>query len=264
MRRIGMRSKSSKPNVSSRPEWATRISDLRSQLDLSQTSFGQKLQSSAMAVSRWERGVQEPPSHSYIEIGNLAGDSRCWYFWGRAGLRSEDVLRVMPGVQRRLRENAPGFEIVIAGSGKRKIKEKQQVVAVPLLQVVAGSHGGQGDDISVLHDAPVDSLIAAPKDWCPNPASTSCLRVRGESMAPTIGDDYIVAVDSAQIDRSKLDGKIVIAWNKDRGLTVSRFKRFDHVELLQPDNPMYETITLNKQNSWKVVAKVLWWIGKAP
>src|SRR6202167_1754243 len=131
MRRIGMRSKSSKPNVSSRPEWATRISDLRSQLALSQTSFGQKLQSSAMAVSRWERGVQEPPSHSYIEIGNLAGDARCWYFWGRAGLRSEDVLRVMPGIQRRLRrENAPDFEIVLAGSGKKKLKEKQQIVAI--------------------------------------------------------------------------------------------------------------------------------------
>jgi SOS-response transcriptional repressor LexA len=260
-----MPSKLSKSKPPSRPEWATKISDLRSQLRLSQTSFGQKLQSSAMAVSRWERGVQEPPSHNYIEIGNLAGDPRCWYFWGRAGLRSEDIMRVMPGMQKRLRQqNAPDFEIVVAGSGNRKAAQKLQVVAVPLLDVVAGAHGGKGDDISVLNDAPVNSLIAAPKDWCPNPSSTSCLRVRGESMAPTIGDSYIVAVDSSQIDRSKLDGKIVIAWNKDKGLTVSRFRRYDHTELLQPDNPQYETVTLNKQNSWKVVAKVLWWIGRAP
>jgi len=27
-------------------------------------------------------------------------------------------------------------------------------------------------------------MIAAPKNWCPNPASTSCLRVRGHSMSP--------------------------------------------------------------------------------
>ena len=38
-----------------------------------------------------------PPSHSYIEIGNLAGDPLCWYFWERAGLRSDDLMRVMPG-----------------------------------------------------------------------------------------------------------------------------------------------------------------------
>src|SRR6202041_2984143 len=112
-RRTAMPSKPSKPRTAGRPEWATRISELRKELKLSQTSFGQKLQSSAMAVSRWERGVQEPPSHNYIEIGNLAGDPGCWYFWGRAGLRSEDVMRVMPGMQRRLRRShTHDFEIV--------------------------------------------------------------------------------------------------------------------------------------------------------
>jgi SOS-response transcriptional repressor LexA len=256
---------SSDSNAPPRPEWARRISDLRRQLQLSQISFGHKLQSSAMAVSRWERGVQEPPSHNYIEIGNLAGDPRSWYFWGRAGLRCEDIMRVMPRAQRQFRgQNAPDFDVVLAASGKKMGAQKLQVVAVPLLDAVAGSDGAEGDDISVFQNAPVASVIAAPEDWCPNPASTSCLRVRGQSMAPTIGDAYIVAADSSQIDRSKLDTKIVIAWHKDKGLTVSRFRRYDHTELLQPDNPQYETIALNKRNHWKVVARVLWWIGKAP
>ena len=154
---------------------------------LNQTSFGHKLDSSAMAVSRWERGAQEPPSHSYIEIGNLAGDPRCWYFWGRAGLRSEDVMRVMPDMQRRLRRaHTHDFEIASAGSGNKKLTEKLQLVAVPLLKIVAASLGERGDDIPFLHDAPVESMIAAPKDWCPHPSSTSCLRVRGDSMTPTI------------------------------------------------------------------------------
>lgn len=84
-------------------------------------------------------------------------------------------------------------------------------------------------------------------------------------MAPTIADGYIVAVDSSQTDRNKLDGKIVIAWKKDKGLTVSRFRRYDHTETLQPENPRYESVTLgNKNSKWKVVARVLWWIGKAP
>jgi SOS-response transcriptional repressor LexA len=261
-----MSKRSPELKINIRPEWATRIQELRDQLELNQTAFGHKLGSSAMAVSRWERGAQEPPSHSYIEIGNLAGDPRCWYFWGRAGLRSEDVMRVMPGMQRRLRRaHTHDFEIASAGSGKKKLAEKVQLVAVPLLKIVAASIGERGDDIPFLHDAAVDSMIAAPGDWCPRPTSTSCLRVRGHSMAPTICDGYIVAVDSSQTDRAKLDGKIVIAWKKDKGLTVSRFKRYDDTETLQPENPRYESITLGHRNDrWKVVAKVIWWIGKAP
>jgi SOS-response transcriptional repressor LexA len=254
-----------KSRLPAKPEWAGKILELRQQLGLNQTAFGHKLQSSAMAVSRWERGAQEPPSHSYIEIGNVAGDPRCWYFWGRAGLRSEDVMRVMPGMRRRLRLARHDFEIVNAGSGSKKLGEKLQLVAIPLLRTVAASHGEKGDDIPFLHDAPVESMIAAPRDWCPHPSSTSCLRVRGESMSPTIGNGYIVAVDSSQTDRSTLDGKIVIAWKKDKGLTVSRFRRYDHTETLQPENPLYESITLgHKNDKWKIVAKVLWWIGRAP
>ena len=256
---------SNKRNLPIKPQWVIKILELRKQLQLNQTAFGHRLESSAMAVSRWERGVQEPPSHSYIEIGNLAGDPLCWYFWGRAGLRTEDVMRVMPGMQKRLRQShTHDLEIITAGSGNQKLTEKVQLVAVPLLKIVAATFGRKGDDVPYLQDAPVESMIAAPKDWCPRPSSTTCLRVQGRSMAPTICDGYIVAVDSSQTDRSKLDGKIVIAWNQKRGLTVSRFRRYDHTETLQPENPQYESITLGKKDDkWQVVATALWWIGKA-
>src|ERR1700694_3877911 len=82
--------------------WATTIFKMRQRLNLSQTAFGQRLYSSAMAVSRWERGTQEPTAESYIGLGNLAGDPLCWFFWGRAGLSNEDLMRVMPMLKARL------------------------------------------------------------------------------------------------------------------------------------------------------------------
>jgi transcriptional regulator with XRE-family HTH domain len=57
-----------KTKPSTRPDWASMISRLRQGLGLSQTAFGHEVHSSAMGVSRWERGAQEPPSHSYIEL----------------------------------------------------------------------------------------------------------------------------------------------------------------------------------------------------
>jgi SOS-response transcriptional repressor LexA len=83
-------------------------------------------------------------------------------------------------------------------------------------------------------------------------------------MDPLIHDGYILAVDTSQNDRSKLDGKIVIAWHKDVGLTVSRYRRYDHTEVLHAENQEYGSITLDRKNKWKVLARVLWWIGRAP
>jgi SOS-response transcriptional repressor LexA len=240
------------------------ISRLRKRLGLSQTSFGHEVHSSAMGVSRWERGAQEPPSHSYIELGNLAGDPDCWFFWGRAGLRSEDLMRVLPKLRGRFPQpNLHNFQLVHAGTTSLKA-EKTKLVAIPLLKIVAATNGEKGDNMPILHEAPVESMIAAPREWCPNPGSTYSLRVRGNSMNPLIYDDYILVVDSSQVDRAQLDGKIIIAWHKDVGLTVSRFRRYDHTEVLHPENREYGSITLDRKNNWKIIAKVLWWIGRAP
>ncbi len=76
-----------------RPEWAARIEKLRNKLGLSQTEFAKKLDVSAMAVSRWERGINEPPARSYIALGKLAGQDGCWFYWERAGLSKTDVRK---------------------------------------------------------------------------------------------------------------------------------------------------------------------------
>jgi hypothetical protein len=47
-------------------------------------------------------------------------------------------------------------------------------------------------------------------------------------MTPLIGDGYILAVDSSQTDPFELNGKIVIAWQKDMELMVSRLQHYDH------------------------------------
>src|SRR5260370_28477523 len=94
--------KTPKKSKSPSPEWARRIRELRQGLGLNQPELGLRVHYSAMAISRWERGEQEPPDRAYIELGNLAGNPKCWYFWGCAGLNSETLLRVMPETRERL------------------------------------------------------------------------------------------------------------------------------------------------------------------
>jgi SOS-response transcriptional repressor LexA len=248
------------------PAWAERIEKLRKHLNLSQAGLGQQLQYSAMTISRWERGLQEPIANCYIKLGDLAGNPECWYFWECAGLKSSDVIRALP-VDKRIfpKSSFPDFDIVVAGSGgKIRSKKKSQLVAIPLLAVHAGTHGHDGDNTLDLNKAPVEDMIAAPASWCPNPASTSCLRVRGQSMSPLIHDGDILAVDYSDTSHVELDGKIVVSWHKDRGLCVSRFKRYRSVEVLEAENRDYESVTLSSDRDWRIVGKILWWTRLAP
>ncbi len=218
------------------PEWAEEIEKLRRRLGHSQSRLGQQLQYSAMAISRWERGLQEPPADCYIKLGELAGNPNCWYFWERAGLKSSDVIRALPDNKRLFPKSAfPDFDIVVAGSGgKSRSKKKSQL------------------------------MIAAPAAWCPNPSSTSCLRVKGMSMSPLIHDGDILAVDYSQTSHSELDGKIVVAWHKDRGLSVSRFRRYRNEEVLEAENREYEPVSIGSDRNWRIVGRILWWTRLAP
>jgi transcriptional regulator with XRE-family HTH domain len=78
-----------------RPDWAIRTEKLRERLHLNQTELARLLGVSAMAISRWERGINEPPAAAYIRLGKLAGNPDCWFFWERAGLNKSDVKRAL-------------------------------------------------------------------------------------------------------------------------------------------------------------------------
>ena len=248
------------------PEWADKIEQLRRRLKLSQSRLGQQLQYSAMAISRWERGLQEPPADCHIKLGDLAGNPNCWYFWERAGLNSSNVMRALPMDKKLFPKSFfPDFDIVVAGSGgKSRSKKKSQLVAIPLLTVHAGALGERGDDILDLDKAPVENMIAAPAAWCPNPSTTSCLRVKGMSMSPLIHDGDILAVDYSQTSHSDLDGKIVVVWHKDKGLSVSRFRRYRNEEILEAENRDYEPVSIGSDRSWRIVGRILWWTRLAP
>lgn len=247
------------------PLWAEKIGQLRATLQLSQAEFGARLRYSAMAVSRWERGALEPTSEVYIQLGNLAGDSDCWFFWERAGLSKSSVASRLASDRSRQPSPAPvPVEIVSAGARKRNPGKNAELFAIPVLDVHASGPNEDGDRVADISRNHAQQLIAATSDWCPHPLDTTCLRVQGNSMDPLITNGDIVAVDSSQISVSELNGKIVIASHKKRGLSIARFRKYRDVELLLPENREYEPIQIGKDRSWKIVGKVLWWLRRAP
>ena len=244
-------------------EWSLEILAFRQTLKLTQGELGKRLKTSAMAVSRWERGEVEPPAEAYIRLGNIADDPLCWFFWERAGLTTADVMRVLPAASRRLRQGRiASVQVVHAGSvGSLK---PANFVAIPILPVRAATPGADGDEVSDLDQLKPEAIWAAPVEWCPNPASTISLRIVGNSMSPLILDGYIIAVDTSNISRDDLIGQIVVARNaNDKRLLVSRLIRFDHTDALVSDQREHESVLLTDGSSWRIIGRVLWWTGKA-
>jgi transcriptional regulator with XRE-family HTH domain len=244
------------------PEWSRKVIDFRQGLKFTQGELGKRLKTSAMAVSRWERGETEPTAESYIRLGNLAGDPLCWFFWARAGLSTADVMRVLPTADRRLRQGRIA-SVNLVHAGAPSFLNPEDFVAVPLLPVRAGTPGAEGDEVADLDQLKPEAMWAAPASWCPHPRATISLRVTGNSMSPLILDGYIVAVDTSPASRDDLVGKIVVAWNpKEKALVLSRLTRFDHTEALVSDQRGHQPILLANGSNWRIVGRVLWWAGK--
>src|SRR5256885_5256154 len=239
------------------PEWAKRIREIRTRLRIPQGELARLLDCSAMTVSRWENGQLEPTAHYYVELGKLAGKTDCWFYWERAGLQSSDVVRVLPERERKQLPAPvePQMEFAEAGSGGR-LEEvpKSKLVPIPILMAVAGTHGGGGDKRANLNRIPAREVMGAPTEWCPNPGYTSLLRVKGRSMEPLIHDGDIAAVDSSQTDRTRLDGKIVIVSSEEKGLCVSRLRRYPKFDVLESENREYKSVVLGKSSGWRIVA----------
>jgi transcriptional regulator with XRE-family HTH domain len=251
-------------SASSTREWPRKILAFRKARKLTQGALAKQLNTSAMNVSRWERGDAEPAADAYIRLGHLAGDPLCWFFWGRAGLSTADVMRVLPAARRRLRlgTNA-SIQIVHAGAKTAVRLKPTDFVAIPVLPVRAATPGEDAEEIADLDQLKPEAIWTAPADWCPNPASTISLRVKGNSMSPLILDGYLIAVDKSEVSHDEMLGQIVVAWNsEDKRLLVSRLIRFDHTDALISDQRENQTVLLGAKSKWRIVSRVLWWTGK--
>lgn len=250
----------SKPKL---PEWAVQITDLRERIKINQAELARRMECSAMTVSRWERGLLQPSAEHFIQLGNLGNKKEAWYFWEKAGIQASKMAQALAGTasHRRWRD-IPALEAVSAGA-KELLPDKGNVVPIPLLKAVAGTHGVPGDRRS-LRTISATQLVGAPAPWCPNPSYTSLLQVRGRSMEPLIRNGDIVAIDSFQTDRRELYGKVVVATNDEKGLCVSRLLRYENLDVLEGENRQHEAVVLNKASGWRIVGRVLWWISAAP
>lgn len=251
-----------------KPEWSNKIRALRAYKGWSGAELGARLGVSAMAVSRWERGENAPPAEALIRLGTLAGDPDCWYFWEQAGLSKSEIARVVPDLEQRLFSRAqPNIEVVAArGSVKEndktvRLKKRPEVVALPLLKDSAAAGSPR-----LIEEANVEDVLLVPARFCPHPIETTCIRISGDSMSPLLEDGYVVAVDTAEVEAQRLYNEMVAARDPEGGVTIKWLRKVGPDLLLVPQHTStrYQPIILTRTSGWKIVGRVVWWLGFPP
>jgi|SRR5580698_3649065 transcriptional regulator with XRE-family HTH domain len=128
-------------SLASVPQWSRDIKSFRSSLKLSQAALGRRLNCSAMAVSRWERGEQPPSAAFYLAIAKIAGPFFGWTFWNLAGINEDDLPR-MPSPKARTKKKQQNLsnaitilEIEVARSAERAVRRDALFPDLPTLEL---------------------------------------------------------------------------------------------------------------------------------
>ena len=214
-----------------------------------------------MTISRWERGLLQPSAEHFIQLGNLGNRNEAWFFWEMGGIQPAKVVDALDGSRSKKSIELPKQNGNTGRASTVQIDSQSKLTAIPVLKAVVGTHGVPGDRRSSLRGVASSSTLGIPASWCPNPSYTSLLRVKGHSMEPLIRQGDLVAVDSFQTERADLYGQLIVAGTDPTGLCVSRLRRYDSVDLLEAEDRKYDSVVLSRQNRWRIVGKVLWWIS---
>ena len=109
----------------------------------------------------------------------------------------------------------------------RALESLDHYAPVPLLKDAAAA----GSPRAIV-EGDIEGYALVHYAWCPNPANFSCLRVRGDSMAPILHNGAIVALDHTLRDPLALNQKMVAARYED-GVTIKWLER-------QPDGRLLD------------------------
>lgn len=256
-------------------DFGTRLRQLRLAKGVSMKELSDLVDMDPSAVSNYESGRRRPDFDTLVVFANYLDVSTDYLlartddphgtdelpkkvyrlrkslgkskeeFAAMVNLTPDEVTAVEEG---RLDEDKRWYvwiSLIIGGLYERGLaKPKGELKTVPILGKVCAGNG-----------SPAKEKILG-YDYDPTGESDFILVVEGNSMSPLISDGEKVFV---KWQSTANNNDLIVAYiNGDDGV-VRRYKRYDDVVILKPENPEYEDTVLNlKDNpSWGIIGVVL-------
>lgn len=196
-----------------------RLRAARKELGLNQTELAEAVGITQSSVAAYEAGSRRPPLPVLLAMELRLRISHEWVLEGTG----ERIAG--PGVAR---------PVIITDPGQlgplHQLEGEEAYYAVPYLRDPAAAGAGliMAEDVAgycVIH-----------RRVAPHPERLRCVRISGDSMAPTLTDGSIVAVDVTPVPLRNLQGRIVCSRTADGGVVIKRIRVRNHFALLYSDN----------------------------
>jgi len=237
-----------------------KIATLRKHLGMSRAAFGQRLGVSQMAVYRWETEADVPASKKLFEIARLAPDDQRWFFLQSAGVDKAEVSEWFSSGG----EPSNFVTWPQPHQGEEKLPKRMgDLVEVKVLKDPAAA--GQP---RFIDETEIASFILVPnsKELAPHPSALVAVRVEGDSMSPFLNDGYIAVIDTADNSRKALYNDMVAVRDPEGAVTIKWLRRNgpDEILVAHHTSVRHQPMVITGNDDWKVIGKVVWWIGKPP
>jgi len=196
-----------------------RLRAVRAELRLSQSELAEAIGITQSSIAAYEADSRRPPLPVLLALEHELRINHEWLLTGKGdplvGARpARPVIVTSPEELRSL----------------RRLEGEDQYYAVPYLRDPAAAGAG------LIMEEQVEGYCVIHRRVAPHPETIRCVRISGDSMAPTLTDGSIVAVDITPVPLRNLEGRIVCSRTHDGGVVIKRLRVRNHFALLFSDN----------------------------
>ena len=237
-----------------------RLRSERDRLGLTQTEFAALAEQSKKSQSRYEAGERSPDG-TYLAAIAAAGVDITFVLTGVRTVSAPpgSPMHIVQAAQRMLDKAVPKIELMerlsaLADAIELSIEDFALVLRYDA-ELAAGHGFENGDDT-------VNDALAFRREWLyrlgVSPSNACLVKVRGESMQPTLHDGDLVLIDQS---KTKIRSGRIYAFNDGGHSKVKRLDCLeDHTLIIRSDNPQFPLDTRKGEdaNALKVIGEVVW------
>jgi len=230
------------------PSVGNRLRTVRKQLGLSQSELAQAIGLTQSSIAAYETAEREPPLPVLLALEHRLRVNHKWVLDGQG-----QALLTVRASQPVIVTNRQELQKL------RRLEGEDQYYVVPYMRDAAAAGAG------LVMEEQVEGYCIIHRRVAPRPECIRCVRISGESMAPTLTDGSIVAVDIAPVPMRSLEGKVVCSRTTEGAVVIKRLRLRNHFALLFSDNEdqrAFPPIVLDlRELEEPIIGQVIWaWV----